>query len=355
MAGSILGFSPAEFLAGMMLILIFAVDARLAAGGRARRDGRACSACDSASSPSTACASDPARAQPRAVQDRAGDPPRRAGTREAMLQDYVKFARAKGLSERRIVLVHVLKNIMIPIVTVLGLEFGLDDRLRRRHRDDVRLAGHGQAADRLDQPARPAGGRRLPHADRVMFIVLINLVVDILYAALDPRIRLKDARHERHRPRPPSALEEPRRRRRAARVAARHLRRRCSRTGWPSRLRARPADRLAALAAPWIAPQNPYDLAQLDIIDGHARAGLGEPAGMTYWLGTDEQGRDMLSAILYGLRISLDVGAARRRSSRWRSARRSGLLRRLFRRLGRTLIMRIVDLQLGFPVDPRSR
>ena len=48
----------------------------------------------------------------------------RAGTREAMLQDYVKFARAKGLSMRRIVGVHVLKNILIPIVTVIGLEFG---------------------------------------------------------------------------------------------------------------------------------------------------------------------------------------------------------------------------------------
>ena len=48
----------------------------------------------------------------------------RAGTQEAMLQDYVKFARAKGLSNTRIVGVHVLKNILIPIVTVVGLQFG---------------------------------------------------------------------------------------------------------------------------------------------------------------------------------------------------------------------------------------
>ena len=48
----------------------------------------------------------------------------RAGTREAMHQDYVKFARAKGLSETRVIMVHVLKNILIPVVTVLGLEFG---------------------------------------------------------------------------------------------------------------------------------------------------------------------------------------------------------------------------------------
>ena len=48
----------------------------------------------------------------------------RAGTREIILQDYITFARAKGLSEKRIVLVHILKNILIPIVTVIGLEFG---------------------------------------------------------------------------------------------------------------------------------------------------------------------------------------------------------------------------------------
>src|SRR3546814_14910370 len=48
----------------------------------------------------------------------------RAGTREAVLQDYVKFARAKGLKPRRIVLVHIAKNIMIPVVNVLGLELG---------------------------------------------------------------------------------------------------------------------------------------------------------------------------------------------------------------------------------------
>ena len=48
----------------------------------------------------------------------------RAGTREVIHQDYIKFARAKGLSSRRVVLVHLLKNILIPVVTVLGLEFG---------------------------------------------------------------------------------------------------------------------------------------------------------------------------------------------------------------------------------------
>src|SRR5690349_11797405 len=65
---------------------------------------------------------------------------------------------------------------------------------------------------------------------------------------------------------------------------------------------------VVAIAAPWIAPQNPYDLAQLDIMDGRLAPGEKAAAGFTYYLGTDEQGRDMLSAILYGLRISLFVG-----------------------------------------------
>ena len=66
-----------------------------------------------------------------------------------------------------------------------------------------------------------------------------------------------------------------------------------------------------AVLAPWIAPQNPYDLAQLDIMDNMLEPGETLAAtGKTAWLGTEDQGRDMLSAILYGLRISLFVGAS---------------------------------------------
>jgi peptide/nickel transport system permease protein len=71
----------------------------------------------------------------------------RAGTREVVLQDYVKFARAKGLSNRRVILVHVLKNILIPVVTVVGLELGnliaFSVVTERGYRDRVCLAGHG--------------------------------------------------------------------------------------------------------------------------------------------------------------------------------------------------------------------
>jgi ABC-type dipeptide/oligopeptide/nickel transport system permease subunit len=84
----------------------------------------------------------------------------------------------------------------------------------------------------------------------------------------------------------------------------------------------------AALFAPLISPQNPYDLAQLDVMDSRmppgAHAGDGK---MTYWLGTDDQGRDMLSAIFYGLRIS-SASAWRPRFAPLRSARRWGCSRR---------------------------
>ncbi|MGZ5225939.1 MAG: ABC transporter permease, partial [Burkholderiales bacterium] len=65
---------------------------------------------------------------------------------------------------------------------------------------------------------------------------------------------------------------------------------------------------LAAVLAPVISPQNPYNLAELDILDAKLPPGATSVDGKTFLLGSDEQGRDMLSAILYGLRISLGVG-----------------------------------------------
>ena len=65
---------------------------------------------------------------------------------------------------------------------------------------------------------------------------------------------------------------------------------------------------LIGVFAPFIAPQNPYDLTQIDILDSMLSPGSEGFTGMTYMLGTDQQGRDLLSAIFYGLRISLMVG-----------------------------------------------
>lgn len=106
---------------------------------------------------------------------------------------------------------------------------------------------------------------------------------------------------------------------------------------------------VAALAAPWLAPQNPYDLMQIDILDSRLPPGSPSADGsITYHLGTDEQGRDMLSAILYGLRISVAVGV-----SATVLALALGMSLGLVAgfRGGRfdAVLMRLVDLQLAFP------
>lgn len=115
----------------------------------------------------------------------------RAGTREVIHQDYIKFARAKGLSTSRVISVHLLKNILIPVVTVIGLEFG-------------NLVAFSVVTETIF--AWPGMGKLLidsiQHLDRpvivayliiiVLFFVTINLIVDILYSVLDPRVRLGD-------------------------------------------------------------------------------------------------------------------------------------------------------------------
>jgi peptide/nickel transport system permease protein len=105
---------------------------------------------------------------------------------------------------------------------------------------------------------------------------------------------------------------------------------------------------LAAVFAPLISPQNPYDLAQLDVMDSRLPPGSATPAGGTFWLGTDDQGRDMLSAIFYGLRISIGVGVASTVLALLIGLT-MGLAAAYFGGRIETLIMRIVDIQLSFP------
>lgn len=103
-----------------------------------------------------------------------------------------------------------------------------------------------------------------------------------------------------------------------------------------------------AIFAPWIAPQNPYDLSQLDIMDGRLPPGSKAMNGMVFWLGTDEQGRDMLSAILYGLRISLFVGVVSTVCACAIGAS-IGVFAAYKGSKVETFVMRLVDLQLSFP------
>lgn len=106
---------------------------------------------------------------------------------------------------------------------------------------------------------------------------------------------------------------------------------------------------IIAIAAPWLAPQNPYDLAQLSIMDGGLPPGETSFAtGQTFWLGTDQQGRDMLSAIMYGLRISLIVAGVSLGFAITIGVI-VGVAAAYFGGRLDSFIMRIVDLQLSFP------
>lgn len=193
MAGSILGFSLPTFWVGLMLIMVFAVMLGwLPSTGRGETvplfgipvsfltlDGLAHLVMP---------AFNLALFKMSLVTRLA-----RAGTREVVHQDYVKFARAKGLSSRRIVLVHVLKNIMIPVVTVIGLEFGGLIAFSVVTETVFAWPGMGkliiESIQNLDRPVVVA----YLMITVIMFIV-INLIVDLLYSVLDPRVRLQDLR-----------------------------------------------------------------------------------------------------------------------------------------------------------------
>jgi peptide/nickel transport system permease protein len=104
-----------------------------------------------------------------------------------------------------------------------------------------------------------------------------------------------------------------------------------------------------ALFAPLFSPQNPYDLTQLDFMDGRLPPGSKNSEGtMTFWLGSDDQGRDLLSGIFYGLRTSLFVGIVSAFIALLIGGA-VGLLAAFFGRKTDTVLMRIVDIQLSFP------
>jgi len=105
---------------------------------------------------------------------------------------------------------------------------------------------------------------------------------------------------------------------------------------------------LIAIFAPLLSVQDPYDLGQLDIMDGRLRPGETGGMGFTFWLGSDDQGRDMLSGIFYGLRTSLGVGAMSAFIALFIGSS-FGLLAAYFGGRVDSIIMRIVDIQLSFP------
>ncbi len=193
MTGSIMGFSLPNFWQGMMLILLFAVIFKvLPSGGRGDTVevfGVAWSflTLDGLSHmllPAVNLALFKTSLVIRLA---------RAGTREAVLQDYVKFARAKGLAPQRIVLVHIAKNIMIPVVTILGLELGSMIAFAVVTETVFAWPGMGKLLiDSINLLDRPVVVAYLMLT--VLMFIIINFIVDMLYCVLDPRVRLSEAK-----------------------------------------------------------------------------------------------------------------------------------------------------------------
>ena len=179
MSGSILGFSLPNFWIGLMLILLFAVQLKwLPSGGRGPTTNLFGIPVSFLSWEGLRYLLLPAftlALYKAALVIRLS----RSGTREAVLQDYVRFARAKGLSPTRIVLVHVLKNIMIPVVTILGLELGSMIAFAVVTETVFAYPGMGKllidSIGRLDRPVIVAYLMMV-----VVIFVVINLIVDLL-------------------------------------------------------------------------------------------------------------------------------------------------------------------------------
>lgn len=113
----------------------------------------------------------------------------RAGVRETLPLDYIRFARAKGLTPARVIYVHVLRNILIPVVTVIGLEFGSTIAFSVVTESVFAWPGMGKLIiDSINVLDRPVIVAYLMIT--VALFVTINLVVDLLYTLLDPRVRL---------------------------------------------------------------------------------------------------------------------------------------------------------------------
>ncbi len=192
MTGSILGFSLPNFWQGMMLIMIFSVWLGwLPSTGRGQT-GTVLGVTTSLATldglahlvlPALNLALFKISLVMRLV---------RTGVRETLPLDFVRYARARGLHERRIVLVHVLKNILVPLVTVLGMEFGSLIAFAVVTETIFAWPGMGKllidSIMRLDRPVIVAYLLVV-----VSLFVLINLMVDLLYSALDPRIRVGHA------------------------------------------------------------------------------------------------------------------------------------------------------------------
>lgn len=192
MAGSILGFSLPTFWVGLLLIMVFAVQLGwLPSTGRGPTQDvfgvqvsiLSLEGLKYAFLPSLNLALFKLSLIIRLT---------RAQVREQSLLDYIRFARAKGLPRSRVIGVHLLKNILIPLVTVIGLELGSVIAFAIVTESVFAWPGMGKLViDSIFQLDRPVVVAYLLVV--VFMFIMINLAVDLLYSALDPRVRIAEA------------------------------------------------------------------------------------------------------------------------------------------------------------------
>ena len=186
MGGSVLGFSLPNFWVGLMFIMLFAVYLGwFPAGGRGPAGPLHLSVFSWTGWQHLILPACTIAVAKSALIIRVT----RASTTESLPQDYIKFARAKGLPERRVLGVHLLKNIMIPAITIGGLEYGQVFAFAVVTETVFSWPGMGKLLiDSIMNLDRPVVVAYLMLA--VAFLAFLNLVVDVAYTVLDPRVRL---------------------------------------------------------------------------------------------------------------------------------------------------------------------
>ena len=233
----------------------------------------------------------------------------RAEMLEVLRTDYIKFARARGLTDRAVHFGHALKNTLVPVITITGLQLGALIAFAIITETVFQWPGMGllfiQAVQFADIPVMAAYLCLI-----ALIFVLINLVVDLLYFAVDPRLRIERGAARRWR----CDADAP-----AAASADSAAPRALDSDVWYSFVarRWRSSRRVIAADRRRLRRCSPLDRAAQPVRPGDARPqrrALMPPAWVErrrlarYLLGTDDQGRDILSALMYGARISLVVG-----------------------------------------------
>jgi ABC-type dipeptide/oligopeptide/nickel transport system permease subunit len=272
----------------------------------------------------------------------------RAEMLEVLRTDYVKFARARGLQDRAVYFGHALKNTLVPVITITGLQLGSLIAFAIITETVFQWPGMGflfiQAVQFADIPVMAAYLCLI-----ALIFVAVNLIVDLLYFAVDPRCASKSPRLATETTCMSSSPTTP-----TAHLALARL---LDSDVWFS-FRTSPMAILAAVIAmlctfcavfaPWVSPHNPFDLATLNLSDarlppaweeggstdlpaGHRRPGARHPLGAVLW-------RPHLA--VRGLCVGAGV------DDRWRGP---GLAVGLCRRQGGRFIMRVCDVMLSFP------